>query len=74
MTIADGIAYLPESLFAGCTSIKSIVIPAGVILKENVFGGWTKEQTINMVGSQFEAAGLSGSEANDKKADMPSMK
>ena len=68
VTIADGIAYLPESLFAGCTSIKSIVIPAGVILKENVFGGWTKEQTINMVGSQFEAAGLSGSEANDKKA------
>lgn len=67
VTIADGIAYLPDNLFVGCTNIKSIVIPAGVVLKSNVFGGWTKEQTINMKGSQFENAALSGSETVTNK-------
>ena len=68
VNLPSSIATISTNAFAGCTSIKSIVIPANVVIKDNVFGGWTKEQTINMKGSQFEAAGLSGSEANDKKA------
>lgn len=54
-TIPDGVVYVYQAAFEGCSNLKSINVPASVIsLKVTAFGGCSALENINVAqGNRF---------------------
>ena len=59
VNIPEGVTYIGERAFGGCTSVDSLTIPASVEKTgSDPFSAWTDAQTIYVIGKSSEDMGM----------------
>lgn len=70
VTMPKSIYIIGSSAFENCTAIESLTIAKNAYVQDNVFAGWTAEQTVNFVGNRYSVCVINVTALNNTNAKL----